>query len=156
MGFRFGFAEIVVTVLALGAIAYSARYMVTEGLEVMIASQSKAVRPADYPTFDWSGCDIGGVGPSRAIVSKPCRFDTTPYSAPQPFSVPTMSKADSQKAAAWFSFAGLWPLAVGVVAALVLFVIRGLAASAAARREFEAIERLAEGPDRHSFKRGPF
>jgi hypothetical protein len=152
MGFRFGFAEFIVTVLALGAIAYGARYMVTQGLEIVVASQPKAVRPADtYPTFDWTGCDLG-LGQSRAIVSKPCRWDPTPYTAPQPLLVPTMSKADSEKAAAWFSFAGLWPLAVGVVAALILLIIRGLAASATSRREFAALERLAElGPERDPF-----
>ena len=156
MGLRFGFAEVIVTVLALVAISYGARYMLTQGLEVVIASQPKAVSSADsYPSFDWSGCDLG-FGQSRAIVSKPCRFDSTTYTAPQPFSIPTMSKADSEKAAAWFSFAGLWPLAVGIVAALVLLVIRALGANAASRREFEALERLAEeGPERRSFKRSP-
>jgi hypothetical protein len=156
MGFRFGFAEIIVTVLALGAIAYGARYMVTQGLEVVIASQPPAVKSADtYTSFDWASCNQG-FGGSRAIVSKPCRYEPT-YLDPQPMPVQTMSEADSKKVALWFSSAGLWPVAVGVVAAAVLLLIRALAANAASRREFEALERLAEeAPEGHSFKRGPF
>ncbi len=157
MRLRFGFAEFVIAVIALAAMVYGFRYMVTQGLEVVIASQPPAVKPVDsYPAFDWSGCDLGLSQP-RAIVSKPCRFEPTPYSVPQPMPVQTMSEADSKKAALWFSSAGLLPLGVGVVATLVLLIIRGLAANAASRREFEALERLAEsGPERHSFKQGPF
>jgi hypothetical protein len=157
MRFRFGLAELILAVVALGAMAYGFRYMVSQGLEVVIASQPRAVKPADtFTSFDWSGCDLG-LSASRAIVSKPCRFEPTPYSAPQPMPIQTMSEADSRKAALWFSSAGLLPLAVGVLAAVVLLIIRGLAANAASRREFEALERLAEsGPDRRSFKRGHF
>jgi hypothetical protein len=115
------------------------------------------VKPEDtYPSVDWTGCDLG-LSQSRAIVSKPCRFEPTPYSVPQPMPVQVMSEADSKKAVLWFSSAGLLPLGVGVVAVLVLLMIRGFAANAASRREFEALERLAEeGPERQSFKRGPF
>jgi hypothetical protein len=154
---RIRFAEFVLGAIALGAVAYGFRYMVTQGLEVVIASQPRAVKPADtYPSVDWTGCDLG-LSQSRAIVSKPCRFEPTPYSVPQPMPVQVMSEADSKKAVLWFSSAGLLPLGVGVVAVLVLLMIRGFAANAASRREFEALERLAEeGPERQSFKRGPF
>ena len=143
------------TVLALGTIAYGGRYMLTQGLEVVIASQPKAVKPADtFTSFDWSGCDLGLNG-SRAIVSKPCRFEPTTLTAPSPFPVQAMSAADSKKVALWFSSAGIWPLAIGVIAAMVLLIIRALAANAASRREFAALERLAERePRRDPFDRG--
>src|SRR5579862_7862707 len=120
MRFRFGLAEFVIAVLALGAIAYGFRYAVTQGLQVVVASQPPAVKPSDtYPSFDWANCDLGW-GKSRAIVSKPCRFEPTPAPEPQASPLKLMSEADSQKAALWFSSAGLLPLGVGVVAAIAL------------------------------------
>jgi hypothetical protein len=156
MRFRFGLAEFIIAVLALGAMAYGFRYAVTQGLQIVIASQPPAVKPSDsYPSFDWTSCDLG-LSKSRAIVSKPCRFEPTPYAEPQALPVQQMSEADSRKAALWFSSAGLLPLGVGIVAALVLLILRGLAAKAASRREYAALERLAGlGPDRDPFDREP-
>ena len=152
---RFHFFEFVLAVVALVAIAYGVRYMLTQGLEVVVASQPVTIRPADtFTSFDWSGCDLG-IGGSRAIVSKPCRFEPNTNTAPPPFTIPQMSEGDSKKAALWFSSAGLWPLAVGVVATFVLLMIRALAANAVSRREFAELERLAElAPKRDAFNRG--
>jgi len=152
---RFRFVEFVLAVVALVAMAYGFRHMITQGLDVVIASQPVAVKPVDtFTTYDWSGCDLG-LGRSRAIVSKPCRFEPNSYTASQPFAIHQMSEADSKKAALWFSAAGVWPLAVGVVAVLILLMIRALAANTASRREFAAMERLAElGPRRDPFDRG--
>jgi hypothetical protein len=154
MRFRFGLAEFVLAVIALGAMAYGFRYMVSQGLEIAIASLPPAVKPVDSPySFDWAGCDLG-LSKSRAIVSKPCRFEPTPYTEPQALPIHVMSEADSQKAALWFASAGLLPLAVGVVATLVLLVLRALAAKAASRREYAALEHLAGlGPERDPFER---
>ncbi len=50
---RFGFAEFVVAVFALAAMTYGFRYMVTQGLETVIASQPAPVKPSDtYASFD--------------------------------------------------------------------------------------------------------
>jgi len=153
---RFRFAEFILAVIALGAVAYGFRYAVTQGLEIVIASQPPAVKPVDSPySFD-AGCNLG-FGTSRAVVSKPCRWDPTPAPEPQAFPLQLMSEADSQKAALWFSSAGLLPLGVGVVAVLVLLILRGLAAKAESRREYAALERaLGLGPERDPFDRERF
>lgn len=150
---RFRFIEFVLAVAALGAVVYGARYMVGEGLEVVVASQPPRQTYADTPIIDWNGCNVGLTTSRPSAASKPCRFEPTPYSAPQAFPIQTMSEADSKKAGLWLASAGLLPLAVGAVAALVLLVIpmivRSLAANAASRREFAALERLAEAkPER--------
>ncbi|HXP75186.1 MAG TPA: hypothetical protein VN823_13660 [Stellaceae bacterium] len=157
MRFRFGLAEFILAVIALGAVAYGFRYAVTQGLQIVIASQPPAVKPSDtYPSFDWAGCDLG-LSKSRAIVSKPCRFEPTPAPEPQAFPVQLMSEADSQKAALWFSSAGLLPLGGGVAAVLALLFLRGLASKAASRREYAALERLAAlPPERDPFDRDRF
>ena len=127
MRFRFGLAEFILAVLALGAVAYGFRYAVTQGLQIVIASQPPTVKPVDSPFSFNAGCDLG-LSQSRSIVSKPCRYEPTTYTAPQALPIQQMSEADSQKAALWFSSAGLSPLGVGVVAVLALLILRGLAA----------------------------
>jgi hypothetical protein len=44
---RFGLAEFIIAVFALGAIAYGFRYAVTQGLQIVIASQPPAVKPSN-------------------------------------------------------------------------------------------------------------
>jgi hypothetical protein len=142
MRFRFSLAEFIIAVIALGAMVYGFRYAVTQGLEIVIASQPAAVKPVDSPyTFD-AGCDLG-MSQSRSMASKPCRWDPTPAPEPQKFPLQLMSEADSKSAALWFSSAGLLPLGVGVLAVLALLIFRGLAAKAESRREYAALERLA-------------
>lgn len=153
---RFRFAEFILAVIALGAMAYGFRYAVTQGLQIVITSQPPAVKPVDSPySFD-SSCDLG-LSKSRAIVSKPCRFEPTPAPEPQTSPLQLMSEADSKSAALWFSSAGLLPLGVGAVAVLVLLFLRGLAAKAASRREYAALESaLGLGPERDPFDRERF
>jgi hypothetical protein len=153
---RFRLAEFILGIIALGAIAYGFRYAVTQGIQIVIASQAPTIKPVDSPFSFVSGCDLG-LSQSRSIVSKPCRWDPTPVAEPQTHPIQTMSEEDSKSAALWFSSAGLLPLGVGVVAVLVLLFLRGLAAKAESRREYAALERaLGLGPEGDRFDRERF